>query len=97
MPEAKIEGAVVIVYPKPWGEKNPSRPTLAKPELVNLGGRMFVAGTLITSGRHWAKGRRSYIAVDEIVSMVEFDSEEAYHKMMGAYLKGRRGWRFWGR
>ena len=97
MPEATIEAAVVIVYTKPWGEEKPARPTLAKPELVNLGGRMFVVGTLITSPGHWAEGRRTYIAVDEIVTMIEFDSEEAYHKMMALYLKGRRAWRFWSR
>jgi hypothetical protein len=94
MSEAKIEGAVVCVYIRArHGEKKGWMPTLADPELVNLGGRMFIAGTAITSAGHWAQGRRSHVAVDEIAMITEFDSREAYDDTMKTLSWRKRFWR----
>ena len=94
MSEMKFQGEVLIVYRKQRGAKRPYSPVLLKPELVNLGGRMFISGALMTSPKHWAEGKRTHIALDEVTEMIEFESEEAYGKMRSRYRKPEQGWRF---
>lgn len=93
MSEAKIEGAVVLLYLKRRHKKDRRSPTLAGAELVNLGGRTFLAGSLMCSHGHWADGRRTYFALDEIESMIEFETIEAWKEMIASGgTKARRRW-----
>jgi hypothetical protein len=94
MPEIKFQGEVLVVYRKQRGAKGLYYPTLLKPELVNLGGRMFISGTVTASSKHWAEGKRTHIAFDEVDQMIEFESEEAYDKTLSGYRKPEQGWRF---
>ena len=94
MPESEINGEVAIVYIRRRVKGRHGGFTLAKPELVSIGGRRFIAGSLIAGTRgHWGAGRRWYVSVDEVESIVEFATKEAYDEMLKAHPR-RRGWRF---
>lgn len=51
--------------------------------IVELGGRPFLVGLGVDSGAgEWTAGRRSWVAVDDISEIVEFDSVEELRKTL---------------
>lgn len=94
MPVSEIKGEVVIIYLQGQGRKRAGNPTLTEPELVDLGGQPFIAGSLLTRrSDHWAHGRRWYVPVKVVESIVEFETQEAYRDMMKTCRQGKRRWR----
>ena len=97
MSESVFKGGVVIIYTRNRGRGQQWCPTLAKPELVNIGGRTFIAGLLLTRGSgHWGEGKRWYVPVGDIVHIVEFDSQQDFEDA-NPHSSRKRLRRFWKR
>ena len=51
-----------------------------------------MAGTFSPGRAYWVGGQRTCIALDEVTSFIEFESREAYDKMMSDFEKNpKRG------
>ena len=90
MSELPFECGVLLIYVRQPHKRAPWGATLKDPGLVRIADRGFVTGEMLDTGNNWFEGRRCQIAVDEIVSMFSFDSEEDYHARTDGKSSRRR-------
>jgi hypothetical protein len=70
MREIALQGAILVVnmHGKHGG-------VLKAPEVVTIGGRPFLTGIASYSQGNWANGQAMHLALDQVESIVEFQSE----------------------
>jgi hypothetical protein len=82
VPELSLQSTVVVITlrgPRYYGG------VLKDYSVTTLAGRSYLTGTAISREGHWAAGRRMHLACDEIATIVEFESEEAWRD--GGYTR----------
>ena len=96
MSEVKIQGEVVVVYFRHDHPSMGTGTTLKKPEIVRIGSRETLTGIFCTSsGTHWADGCRFDVPWDEVVTVIEFETEADFESRP---LRRRNRWsRMFGR
>lgn len=70
-----FEHPIVVVYQRSRAELGA---ILSGPRLITVGSRTFLTGTAVAREGHWASNRPVYLAWDDIVYVVGYDSEESY-------------------
>ena len=75
MAELNLESSVVVVTLRGSVGRGG---TLKDPAFTTIGGRAFLSGVSISDPRNWTHGQRMHFACDEILQLVEFESEEAH-------------------
>jgi len=92
MPETALRCAALAVYFRS-GRKSG---VVMGPRICDIGGRPFVTGTVPDDIRdYWSSGKRVHIALDEICSMIELDTDEEYVAAARQWRRERKqgGWR----
>lgn len=75
MAELTLQCTIVVVTLRGPGYRGG---TLKDPVVMTIDGRKYLSGTSSSGKGHWSHGQRMHMALDEIASMVEFESEEAH-------------------
>jgi hypothetical protein len=75
MAELTLQSSVVVVTLRGSVGRGGA---LKDPAFTTIGGRTFLSGVSVSGPSNWTYGQRMHFACDEIIQMVEFESEEAH-------------------